>query len=128
MSTRSTIGYVEDEKLYQVYCHFDGYISWNGSRLVNFYNSLEKVKELLSYGHISSLEKTIEKSKFYHRDREEDLEQLTVSTFSGKTLTGFVPEWQEEFDYIFFNNSWYVFDIDIEKWKRLTPNIVKLYN
>lgn len=127
MATRSTIGYVENGILFQTYCHWYGYISGVGSLLVNHYNSLEKIKELLSLGHISSLSETIEKTIFYHRDRNEPLEPPTTTIFHYNSQKDFQLEWYEEYDYIFFNNFWYVFSCYNEKWTMLTPNKVNAF-
>ena len=126
MTTRSTIGYIENGILFQIYCHWFGYISNNGKLLVNHYNTLGKIKELFSFGNVSSLEESIQKTTFYYRNRKEELELPTESPFTRKNLTGFVPKWQEEYNYIFFNNFWYVLYYE-NSWKRLTPNIIKAY-
>lgn len=56
MSTRSYIAMKTSEATYKgVYCHYDGYLDYNGVMLLEHYNSKERVEELLSYGNISSL-------------------------------------------------------------------------
>ncbi len=67
MATRSRIGMVKsDGKIVSVYCHWDGYPSHVGKLLLEDYNTLEKVAELLSHGSISSLYERIgEKHDFY---------------------------------------------------------------
>ena len=89
MSTRSYIGIREKGNFIKyVYCHFDGYtISGVGQMLFEHYKDEEKVKELISLGDISFLEKNINPSKdsnhsfytpekdvtvFYHRDRGDE--------------------------------------------------------
>ena len=56
MSTNSTINIQhKDGSIDGVYCHWDGYPSYNGQLLYAFYNTPEKVNELISHGGISSL-------------------------------------------------------------------------
>jgi hypothetical protein len=56
MATRSRIGIVnEDGTVSSIYCHFDGYVSGVGKKLVENYTNRDKVKELISLGSISSL-------------------------------------------------------------------------
>ena len=78
-----------------VYCHSDGYIENNGFILQTFYNTPEKVKELVALGDLSRLgleigqkidyDQSIQDKDYYlahkyqcvayHRDREETLNQ-----------------------------------------------------
>ncbi len=56
MSTRSLICEELDNGKYKtIYCHSDGYLEWNGALLLDFYNSKQKVEELLNLGDISIL-------------------------------------------------------------------------
>ena len=56
MSTRSMIGMVEaDNSVSAIYCHWDGYLSHNGSILDQHYDSDVKVAELLAMGDLSTL-------------------------------------------------------------------------
>ena len=56
MGTRSRIGIqLSDESILSVYCHWDGYPEFNGVKLVENFNTREKVKELIDVGDISSL-------------------------------------------------------------------------
>ena len=69
MSTRSYIGIKhKDQSFTFVYCHFDGYLAYNGVLLQEKYNDLSKVKDLINRGDMSSLEPTIDKIKFYNDD------------------------------------------------------------
>ena len=91
MSTRSYIVIEKKRKsgeyYYEgVYCHWDGYPSYNGQILFNNYQDREKVEKLISLGDISSLAEEIETTDsthsfetpvedvtvFYGRDRGED--------------------------------------------------------
>ena len=56
MSTRSVIGILQDDKtVNSVYCHFDGYPEHTGYFLKKFFDTTEKVNNLISNGDISSL-------------------------------------------------------------------------
>jgi hypothetical protein len=56
MGTSSRIGIqLADESILSVYCHWDGYPEFNGVKLVENFNTREKVKELIDGGDISSL-------------------------------------------------------------------------
>ena len=60
MSTRSLIGKVQpDGKIKAVYCHFDGYPSYNGVTLDTYYTDPKKVDELISGGGFPSLEEDV---------------------------------------------------------------------
>ena len=56
MSTRSRIGLqLADESIFSVYCHWDGYPEFNGVKLVENFNTREKVEALVDLGDISAL-------------------------------------------------------------------------
>lgn len=56
MGTRSRIGMLmNDGHIKSVYCHWDGYPSYNGKILMKYYTDENKVNELISLGSISSL-------------------------------------------------------------------------
>ena len=56
MSTRSVIGILnEDKTVNSVYCHFDGYPEHNGYFLKKYFDTTEKVNNLISGGDISQL-------------------------------------------------------------------------
>jgi len=131
MGTRSTIAYYENGEIFQVYCHWDGYLSGNGKTLVTNYNSLEKIKELFSYGDMSSLDNTIDECQFYASDRNEPLEKprvvkKEVSKINEISLDD-LPD-RQEYDYLFFDGKWFWFltDDDCEngKWTYLSTNII----
>lgn len=87
MSTRSNIGIQnEDGSLDVIYCHWDGYPSHNGAILLHHYQDLEKIRELIALGDISSLAAAVKPAAGEHsfespqegvvvaygRDRHED--------------------------------------------------------
>ena len=61
MSTRSYITMKTGDDTYRgVYCHYDGYLEYNGRLLLEHYNTQERVEKLLSLGCISSLKEKLE--------------------------------------------------------------------
>ena len=54
MSTHSVIGIMQGDKIESIYSHWDGYLSYNGKVLQKYYD-LEKTKQLMKLGSISSL-------------------------------------------------------------------------
>lgn len=79
MSTRSLIAMQIEENQYRtIYCHSDGYLTYNGAMLLDYYNTPEKVKELIDLGSISFLAKKLnpDPSKphsFNFGERQEDV-------------------------------------------------------
>lgn len=56
MSTRSTIALeYADGTVEQIYCHHDGYLSYNGVKLFQHWQDPFKVRDLMDLGSISSL-------------------------------------------------------------------------
>ena len=54
MSTRSFICVEQDDGSYKgVYCHSDGYLTYNGAMLLDHYNSREKADALIALGDLS---------------------------------------------------------------------------
>ena len=78
MATRSRIAIEnQDGSVTSVYCHWDGYIKTNGVILNENYNTKDKVEALIELGNLSSLNKTLETTVAYARDRGEDSYQAT---------------------------------------------------
>lgn len=60
MGTRSAIGIKNsDGSVTAIYCHWDGYPSYNGRILADHYGDEAKVRELIALGDISSLKAEI---------------------------------------------------------------------
>ena len=128
MATRSTIGIINlDNTVTAVYCHWDGYPEYNGTLLVENYDTADKVRDLLALGSISSLgEKIGEKhpfSKFELKDGEvyDEAAYKGMTTFYGRDRgetdveartfsdpTEFVREFGEEYNYLLVNDRWFV--------------------
>lgn len=85
MSTRSLICKEQpDGSYYGIYCHSDGYLTYNGAMLVDHYSDAKKVDELLSFGDMAVLkQKTVpdptRPHSFDYNERQDD-----VSVFYGR--------------------------------------------
>jgi len=105
MSTRSRIGMVfDDGSIKSIYCHFDGYLSYNGKILLEHYQDKDKVESLIALGAISSLGENISDVCAYHRDRGEQIvitESTNFEEFANKIDYLF-----EEFVYLFKDGAW----------------------
>lgn len=117
MATRSTIALeLNDGRVMQIYCHWDGYLDHNGKILVEHYTDYDKIEKLLSYGDLSVLDEEIgEKNDFenktkgvclyYGRDRGDK----NVSAKYYESYQDYVDNANmEEYNYIFRNGEWYV--------------------
>jgi len=58
MGTRSRIGVMHGDKVKSIYCHWDGYLAYNGDILINHYDSA-KANQLVALGDLSSLKPEI---------------------------------------------------------------------
>jgi hypothetical protein len=137
MGTRSTIALeFADGTVEQVYCHWDGYLAYNGKMLLEHYSNPFILRDLIDLGDISSLKPTIgTKHAFSHFDTEmkqEDYDALyrDMTTFYGrdrgetgtdkKSFVDFqdylAHHQYEEYDYILRNvngkATWFVSDHD----------------
>ena len=119
MATRSNIAYRTAEgKIRSVYCHWDGYPAHNGEMLTRYYSDLDKVRQLIALGSLSSLrpeigdtqdfdDRSTQKDEWclaYHRDRGE---QLSIQEYDD------IPSWiddMEEYAYLYTENGWLVND------------------
>lgn len=83
MATRSRIAIeMEDGSVQSIYCHFDGYPSHNGEILSNHYD-YEKTSQLIKLGDISFLDKNLDETIAYTRDRGEDAASNKPITHTG---------------------------------------------
>lgn len=109
MSTRSRIALLqEDGQVKSIYCHWDGYPSYNGKMLQQHYNSKPLVEELLGMGDMSSLDANIEKSTFYARDRNEENVDAVVEPLED-FKQNIVDDIFEEYTYLFRDGEWVCF-------------------
>jgi hypothetical protein len=91
MGTRSTIALeFADGTVEQVYCHWDGYLAYNGKMLLEHYSNPFILRDLIDLGDISSLKPTIgTKHAFSHfgtEMKQEDYDALygNMTTFYGR--------------------------------------------
>jgi len=91
MATRSTIALeFADGTVEQVYCHWDGYLAYNGKMLLEHYSNPFVLRDLIDLGDISSLKPTIgTKHAFSHFGtdmKQEDYDALygNMTTFYGR--------------------------------------------
>ena len=112
MATRSRIAIEnQDGTVLSIYCHWYGYPEGNGQRLLDHFQTQEKVESLIALGSLSSLNENVEIPEgvvhnfdnpakgivvAYHRDRGEDL----VIKAHG-SVNEFVKSDVEEYGYIF---------------------------
>lgn len=82
MATRSNINVKVGDKYHVIYCHHNGYVENNGKMLFQHYNSQDLAEKLVSGGHLSILDVSVEKPEghsfnnpvkgfcvYYSRDR-----------------------------------------------------------
>lgn len=124
MSTRSNIGIITADRLVEmIYCHSDGYPSYNGRILLENWSNTEAVRNLMRLGDISSLgEKIGEEHDFndytiaqknhwtraYGRDRGEtgieSRKKLTVAKALA-SMEEFLYLWDAEFGTWFYSDN-----------------------
>jgi hypothetical protein len=119
MSTRALISLQQKDNIQSIYCNSDGYIEHCGVMLNKYYNTLNKIKELISYGNLFCLGKQIGEAhdintpfehqfwhpkydktkstpetwcKFYHRDEVEYIQLGKITGPEGRKIM------QEKFD------------------------------
>jgi hypothetical protein len=119
MATRSRIGIInEDGTVTSVYCHWDGYPSHHGRILRDHYDTDTSIRELLSFGDLSSLDIKISPSGdthsfkdpeegccvFYGRDRGEEGSEATLH----KNVDEFLSDAEMcDYAYLFEANEWF---------------------
>jgi hypothetical protein len=121
MGTRSRIGVMHGDVCKSVYCHWDGYLEYNGAILQEHYDSA-RANHLVALGDISSLRKnivipdgvehTFEKPTdditiFYGRDRGETGTEFKTDHNFADFLTR-VENCGAEYYYIMRDGVWYV--------------------
>ena len=122
MSTRSNIAILNnDGTVTAIYCHWDGYLEYNGRILAEYYPEIERVKRLISGGDLSSLNKEIEPTAdhifdkpqddvcvFYHRDRGEQWEDVKPDTYESiADMYNKLKNSWSEYLYVYIGNDWY---------------------
>ncbi len=118
MMTPSRIGTMnKDGSIRYVYCHEDGNPGFTGMMLLDHYNTQKKVDGLLDMGDMSTLDETIDKSLFYHRDH--NVPWLQAQPAIVETMEEFLDLGEEEYVYFFKDGVWYVADAKHKKFHAL---------
>lgn len=100
MATRSTIGIVRGYKdTTRIYCHWDGYLEHNGVILQKYYNTADKVEELLKLGNLSCLGPNPVPDKTWE---SRDYWCCKPYTLRGEAWEQCPAEQREEFNYTFY--------------------------
>ena len=135
MSTRSRIGILlPDDSILSVYHHFDGYPEGLGVKLVEHYNTYEKVTELIDGGNMSSCysdnEYDDETQEFVKRDPRPEYyggdEEAPILSKNFDEFTR-IDCWQE-YSYVFVKDRWVAYSIRQkfdEDYNNITKVIVK---
>jgi hypothetical protein len=145
MGTRSRIAVMHGSVCKSVYCHWDGYLEYNGSLLQKHYDST-KANQLVALGDLSSLKPEIgiqhafgyhgteisaedyekqfgEMCTFYGRDRgEKGVDYKVAHTFAEffEQVDNCGGEWY----YVMQDGVWYVgnvYERDAQFYKKLVP-------
>jgi len=105
MGTSSMIAnYNEDGTVTATYCHYDGYLAYNGRLLFDSYNTPEKAKAVANAGYISSLKKDLQTSLDESVHSNQD--PITYSS-----IEDFLAEGREfsmaDYLYLFDGDAWF---------------------
>ena len=124
MATRSFISIKNPDGTYTgIYCHWDGYPEYTGRILKEYYNTKEKVYELISHGSASYIAPEIgEKNDFnnpddryclfYHRDRGDDWENVKPKHFTSfRDLVNWARYVWCDYLYVFEDDHWDVHEL-----------------
>ena len=116
MGTRSRIGIqLSDDSILSVYCHWDGYPSFNGKVLREFYDTKEKVTQLINGGNISALhtnagwqnETLSETGPLYYTSRGETIDENAPELNKNKSeYLKTADNCGEEYAYLFTSAGW----------------------
>lgn len=85
MSTRSLIAKkIGEDRYLTIYCHSDGYLTYNGALLLDHYNTPEQVDKLLALGDISYLAERLEPDSSLPHSFDYDERQEGVTLAYGR--------------------------------------------
>ena len=140
MATRSIIGIVnEDKSITGIYCHYDGYLENNGKLLLNHYNNVGIINELMDLGDLSYLDKKLYSDNNSHTFKNpqpgvcvaygRDRGETNVDGVIYEDLGGFEDAMEDygcDYQYLFDNGKW-MYRAGFEgKWMDLTPEVCKI--
>ena len=140
MGTRSLIACTSNNYIFtSIYCHWDGYPSYVGKKLLEHYQDPGKVLTLMSLGSLSSLGAEIgyqhsfdagpeiigDMCTAYGRDRGERNQEAHV-TKGKKSLLQTASNCGAEHIYLFTSGHWSWYKVSgASRWRKLTPALVK---
>ena len=139
MATRSNIAIVnEDKSISSIYCHWDGYPEYVGKLLLNHYNNVGIINELLDLGNLSNLDKNLYSTDIhtfdkpeegvcvaYGRERGEKDQEAIVFEDLGEFEDSASNSWAD-YQYLFDNGKWSYRNVNNTLgWKELTPAVCK---
>ena len=108
MGTASMIGiYNDDGSVTATYCHYDGYLSYNGKLLVQSYNTPEAAKTVANAGYLSGLTSDLDHDlKAAVHQNEKPIVYNSVKTFlqCGEKHAG------ADYLYLFDGEAWFYTD------------------
>ena len=105
MSTRASISVLDELGLvHTIYNHHDGYEAGLGKMLKEHYNTQESAMNLISHGDASSVGPTVDECTFYHRDRNEDWDD--VQPGKNQSIADAMETYEQGYDYIFVKGEW----------------------
>jgi hypothetical protein len=117
MATRGRVGLeLVDGSILSIYNHFDSYPEFLGLKLVEHFNTREKVEALVDGGDISSLwtnlgwdnETLPETGPLYYSSRGEDCPPRLDADLCEFLL----PDNSEEYSYLFVNGRWVCYNMN----------------
>jgi len=131
----------KDNKNYEaIYCHSDGYLTYNGAMLLDHYSNRAKLEKLLKLGNISCLNEKVDPDPnkphsfdygqrqdnvvvAYGRDRGEEKQESVVRTLEQLKNWDWI-----EYIYIFDkDNKWNYLDYPFDKLKDVKTDLAKEY-
>lgn len=105
MGTASMIGYYnkEDGSVTATYCHYDGYVAYNGRLLVESYNTPQKAKAVANAGYLSGLKSDLYESVVEAVHNEPAVEYASPEVFlrCGDNHAG------ADYLYLFDGEAWF---------------------
>jgi hypothetical protein len=129
MATRSSISIKTPEGKYRgIYCHNDGYLSYNGRVLKEHYTDVDKINRLIDLGDISSLGERVEPIGEHSFDKSErgttvaygrDRRERNVVFKVVEELKSIPDNYDSEYDYV-WDDGWKI--LKNGKLREFEPN------
>ena len=140
MGTRSRIAIMHGDVCKSVYCHWDGYLEYNGKILQEHYDS-SKANKLVALGDLSSLRPNIGEKHDFDDSQAADVQCTFYGRDRGETGTGWkvahtfeefykqADDCDAEYYYIMKDGTWYVgttYESDVKLGGKLVPLVEAL--